>query len=80
MPPATLTSRGRITLPKRIREILRVQSGDVVDFVISADGVIRVCVVSADVSELRGLLQRPFRRAVSVQHMDKAIRRAARRS
>ena len=80
MPTATLTSKGQITLPKKVREQLRVQTGDAVDFVIGADGEIRVRAGSVDVSELRGLLHRPGRRPVSVEQMNKAIRKAARRS
>jgi len=80
MPSATLTSKGQITLPKAVRDSLGVKTGDAVDFVVSADGEIRVRVGSADVSELRGLLHRPGRRAVSTEAIDKAIRAAARRS
>lgn len=79
MPTATLTSKGQITLPKKVREHLRVRAGDAVDFVISADGEIRVRAGSADVSSLRGLLHRPGRRPVSVEQVDKAIRKAAQR-
>lgn len=79
MPTATLTSKGQITLPKKIREHLRVHAGDAVDFVISADGEIRVRAGSVDVASLRGLLHRPGRRPVSVERMDNAIRKAARR-
>ena len=37
MPTATLTSKGQITLPRRVREHLRVQTGDAVDFIIGSD-------------------------------------------
>ena len=80
MPTATLTSKGQITLPKTVREHLRVRTGDAVDFVISADGEIRVRAGSADVAALRGFLYRPGRRAVSVERMNDVIRKAARRS
>jgi len=76
MPTSTLTSKGQITLPKRIREHLRVQVGDVVDFVIGADGEVRVMSGDVDVAQLRGLLRRPGRTAVSLDQMDAAIRRA----
>ena len=38
MPSATLTSKGQITLPKAIRQRLRVHTGDAVEFTIGADG------------------------------------------
>jgi antitoxin PrlF len=76
MPTATLTSKGQLTLPKRVREHLRVEAGDVVDFVIGADGDVRVMAGDVEVSQLRGLLRRPGRTAVSLDQMDAAIRRA----
>lgn len=79
MPTATLTSKGQITLPKQVRNHLRVHAGDAVDFVIGPDGEIRVRAGSVDVATLRGLLHRPGRRAVSLDEMDAAIRNAARR-
>ena len=80
MPTATLTSKGQITLPKDVRQQLRVHTGDTVEFLIGADGEIRVRAGSVDVSALRGLLHRPGRRAVSIEGMDEVIRKAARRS
>jgi len=76
MPTATLTTKGRITLPKKVRDHLRLQNGDAVDFVIGLDGVTCVRAGSVDVSELRGLLHQPGRRAHSLQEMDKVVRRA----
>ena len=75
MPTATLTSKGQITLPKKIREHLRVHPGDAIDFVIGRDGEIRVTAGRVDVTELRGLLHRPGRKPVSLERMDLAIRR-----
>jgi AbrB family looped-hinge helix DNA binding protein len=69
MPSCTLTSKGQITLPKAIREHLRVGTGDAIDFIVSADGEVRVRAGDVDVSG---------RRAVSVEEMDAAIRRAHR--
>ena len=79
MPSATLTSKGQLTLPKMVRERLKVQAGDVVDFIVGDDGEIRVRAGTHDVRDLRGLLHRPNRKAVSLEAMDAAIRRALRR-
>jgi antitoxin PrlF len=78
MPTATLTSKGQITLPRRVREHLRVGVGDTMDFVISADGEVRVRSGGMEVSALKGLLRRHGRRAVTLDQMDEAIRRGCR--
>ena len=79
MPAATLTSKGQLTVPKRIRELLKLQTGDTVEFVVSEDGTVQVRAGSYDVRDLRGLLKRPGRKAVSVEEMDEAIAGARRR-
>ena len=80
MPTATLTSKGQITLPKPVRDHLRVDTGDTVDFLIGSDGEVRVRAGDVDIADLKGLLRRPGRRPVSLTEMDAAIRRAHRGS
>jgi AbrB family looped-hinge helix DNA binding protein len=75
MPTATVTSKGQITLPKAVRELLRVDTGDQVDFVVNERGDVVVRPVSLDITELRGLLKRPRKRSVSVEAMNAAILR-----
>lgn len=79
MASATLTSKGQLTLPKTIREFLRVKAGDPVDFVIDDDGRVVVRPATLDVRALKGLLRGPGRRPVSVQEMDEAIARLHRK-
>lgn len=79
MPAATLTSKGQLTLPKRIRELLKLETGDTVEFVVNEDGSVQVRAGSYDVRDLRGLLKRPGRKAVSLEDMDAAIAGARRR-
>ena len=80
MPAATLTSKGQLTVPKKVRDLLRLRTGDAVEFVIGADGEVQVRAGNVDVSALRGSLRRQGRRAVSVERMNAAIRKAAGRS
>lgn len=75
MATATLTSKGQITLPKAIRERLRVDNGDQVDFVVNERGDIVVRAVSLDIGELKGLLKRRRRHGLSVETMNAAILR-----
>jgi AbrB family looped-hinge helix DNA binding protein len=77
MPTATLTSKGQITLPKPIRDRLRLAAGDRVDFVVQDDGTVVPRPVTVDVRELRGLLHRKGRKPLSVEAMNAVIRRRA---
>jgi antitoxin PrlF len=76
MPAATLTSKGQITLPKAIRELLRLDTGDIVEFVVAENGDVHVRAGRYDVRDLRGLLRKPGRKPVSLDAMDEAIRQA----
>lgn len=75
MATATITSKGQITLPKAVRERLRLDAGDRVDFVLKQNGEVVLRPFGSDIHELRGLLQRSRKRAVSVEAMNKAILR-----
>jgi len=79
MPSTTLTSKGQVTIPKPVRDFLRVKPGDRLDFVISDDGRVFVRPGTARAEDLKGLLYRPGRRAVSLVEMDAAIRHRHRR-
>ncbi|MEO8327798.1 MAG: AbrB/MazE/SpoVT family DNA-binding domain-containing protein [Nitrospirota bacterium] len=59
MAAATLTSKGQITLPKKIREQLKLQPGDRVEFLVGPDGRITVWPVTSDVTILKGLIPKP---------------------
>jgi AbrB family looped-hinge helix DNA binding protein len=75
MPTATVTSKGQVTLPQRVREALRIRPGDRIDFVLDEDGEVRLKAGEVDVSALRGLLRRPGRRPVTLEAMEDAIAR-----
>lgn len=75
MPTATVTSKGQVTIPKKIRDKLKLRSGDRLDFTEENQGRIIIRKASISVEELEGILHRPGGKAVSVQAMHKAIRR-----
>lgn len=77
MPAATLTSKGQLTLPKAVRDHLRVHPGDTVDFVFEEDGAVRVRAGHYDARDLQGLLRKPGRKPVTLETMDAAIRAAS---
>ena len=73
MPTATLTSKGQLTVPKTVRDLLRLNTGDLVDFVVAEDGRIYVRAGQVDVHELQGMLKVAGRKPVSLKTMDDAI-------
>jgi AbrB family looped-hinge helix DNA binding protein len=79
MASTTVTSKGQVTLPKRIREFLRVKSGDRIDFDIDASGQVVVRPGGRDVTALKGLLHRAGGQPVSLEAMEAAIARQHRR-
>ena len=77
MPSATLTTKGQITLPKAIRDLLRLDAGDRVDFIVKDDGTVVLRPATADVRDLKGLLHRKGIKPLSVEAMNAIIRRRA---
>ncbi len=73
---ATITSKGQITLPKAIRDHLRLKAGDRVAFRAREDGSVVVEAATIDLLELRGSV-RPRIGGVSLAAMTAAIRRGA---
>lgn len=74
MPSASLTSKGQVTIPKVIRDLLKVRTGDRLDFVVEGDRVL-VRPGTRDLRTLRGILHRPGRKPVSVEAMNAAVAR-----
>ena len=77
MATATLSSRGQLVIPKSVRDHMRLRAGDRVDFVVQVDGEVVVRPATADVRDLRGMLQKPGREPVTLSEMEAAIRRRA---
>jgi len=76
MPGATLTSKGQVTIPKAVRDLLGLEAGDQLDFVLEDGARVVLRPGNRDARNLKGLLQRAGRRPVSIRQMDEAIRRA----
>ena len=79
MARATVTSKGQVTIPRTVRQALRVSAGDRLDFVLEAGGRVVVRPAVREVGELKGLLHRPGRKPVGVEEMNAAILRRGRR-
>lgn len=72
----TITSKGQITLPKSIRDKLKLRAGDRLDFVVDPDGAVRIVPVTSSVKELKGLVPPP-ERVLSLEEMDDAVAKGA---
>ena len=55
MPTAKVTSKGQITLPKEIREHLKVDAGDHLNIHVQADGTV-VITPKIDIRDLKGIV------------------------
>lgn len=65
---AIITSKGQITLPKALRDQLRLAPGDRVELILEENNVLRM------VPRLKGILPKPAR-PVSLEEMAEAIAR-----
>ena len=72
---SAITVKGQATIPKAIREHLRLKPGDRVKFFVHPDGTV-VLLPKLPVSSLRGILTRP-RRPVTIQRMREAMAEGA---
>jgi antitoxin PrlF len=73
MNQSTVTSKGQITIPKAIRDRLRLRQGDVLEFCEDEHGRIYFDAIRSNVRDLAGILYSPSRVPVTVTQMDEAI-------
>ncbi len=73
---STLTSKGQTTIPGEIRKHLKLKPGDRIEFFVEKDGRVRLIALNVDIASLGGLLA-PAPRRVSLEDMDRAIRKGA---
>lgn len=76
--PTTVTSKGQVTIPKRVRDHLGIKPGDRLEFHIDESGNVHLETGNKSIRTLKGLLPRP-ERALTLEEMDNAIARGAAR-
>ena len=62
----TFTSKGQTTIPKPIRDSLRLKTGDKISFTLMPDGGVVMRVKKKHVSDLAGLLYKKDRKPVPI--------------
>lgn len=61
MPTSTITSKGQITIPAKVRIDMGLSAGDRVDFIRMEDGHYAVVPASHSIRSLKGIVPRPDR-------------------
>ena len=77
MVQARLTGKGQVTIPKTIREHLRIDTGSKIDFVIDENGEVKVIPINIAIENLSGILHRSGMKAASLADMEQAISEGA---
>jgi AbrB family looped-hinge helix DNA binding protein len=72
---SAITVKGQATIPKAIREHLRLKPGDRVKFFVHPDGSV-VLLPKLPASALRGIIK-AVRRPVTIEEMNEAVREGA---
>ena len=75
---STITSKGQITIPKKIREQLHLRTGDKLDFRVEDDGSLRAYPIAEKVSEAFGFFAHKAAKPQSVPSIQRGLRRAFR--
>lgn len=75
----TVTSKGQVTLPSEARRQMGIRAGTKLEFIVRGGDRMEVVVVGGSVRDLKGALPKP-RKALSLEEMDLAIAKGARRA
>lgn len=73
MVTATLTSKGQLTIPKVVRDALRLHAGDRVMFVVHGDTEAVLQPLTKSVDEVFGQLHNPVQQRRSIKEMNDAV-------
>ena len=66
---ATLTSKGQVTIPKRIRERLGLEAGTEVEFILDDDGSLRVRPKEPPMERLEAIREQLSSREIDIDRM-----------
>ena len=74
MAVATLTTKGQVTIPKKIRESLKLHTGDKIEIIVTENREAIIRPISKKVDDMFCKLHNSDRKAVTLEAMDDAIR------
>ncbi|VXD24782.1 Transcriptional regulator, AbrB family [Planktothrix serta PCC 8927] len=73
MASTTVTSKGQVTIPKVIRDYLKLDTGSKVEFFIDENGEVKIIPLNVAVESLSGILHRPGMKKATLEDMEAAI-------
>lgn len=74
MASATITTKGQVTIPKEIRDYLKLDTGSKVDFIIDENGTVKLIPLNLPIQKLSGILHRPGMKSATLEEMEAAIK------
>lgn len=75
MPYSTLTSKGQITIPKVVKDNLNLKTGDTLYFRLEKSEI-KIIPVSNSIEDAYGLLARKRQKKISIDDMNKKLKKA----
>lgn len=75
MSTATITTKGQITIPKKVRDDLHLSTGDIIEIVIVKDGEAVMRPVTKKASDVFSILKDKVNRTVSVEEMNDVLKK-----
>lgn len=73
MPTSTITTKGQVTIPKKIREKLNLKSGDSIDFEVDSRNRIIMVPAKYKPGDVYGILYRKEREAFTAEEMESGV-------
>ncbi|MBW4686398.1 MAG: AbrB/MazE/SpoVT family DNA-binding domain-containing protein [Komarekiella atlantica HA4396-MV6] len=77
MDNTTITNKGQVTIPKEIRDYLKLDTGSKVDFVIDENGTVKLIPLNVPIQSLAGILRRPGMKSATLEEMEAAIQKGS---
>ncbi len=75
---ATVTTKGQVTIPKEIRDDLKLDTGSKIEFVIDENGDVKIVPLDVPIEAFSGVLHRPGMKTATIEEMEAAIAEGAR--
>lgn len=75
MATATVTSKGQVTIPAKVRSQLGIETGDRIEFVDIGQGQFAIVAATRSIKELKGIFRGRRKKPVSIEEMNRAVAR-----